>query len=123
MCLFCEIENKKEEFIYENQYFYVIRDHFPVSDGHSLVIPKRHMQTFFELTEEEIPFFHDALRETKENINEHFSPDGFNIGINQGTAAGQTIMHLHIHVIPRYTGDVSSPRGGVRGVIPGKQSY
>jgi len=123
MCLFCEIQNNKNEFIYENPYFFVIRDHFPVSRGHSLIIPKRHVQNFFELTEEELPFFHDALKETKHNIDEHFHPDGLNIGINQGSAAGQTIMHLHIHVIPRYIGDVESPRGGIRGVIPGKQSY
>ena len=106
-----------------NHHGFWIRDGYPVSSGHSLVIPKRHMASFFETTEEERYALLALLNEAKLAAEAEFSPDGFNIGINDGAAAGQTVPHLHIHVIPRYSGDLEDPRGGVRWVIPAKADY
>jgi diadenosine tetraphosphate (Ap4A) HIT family hydrolase len=94
-----------------------------VNEGHALVIPKRHVADFFELAASERNACFELVAEVKAKLETRFLPDGYNVGINVGAAAGQTIFHVHIHVIPRYTGDVASPRGGVRGVIPSKQSY
>ncbi len=123
MCLFCEKAHRKEEWLFDNQFFYVIKDQFPVSLGHSLIIPKRHIEDYFNMTKDEAFMLHDTILETKKMLDLLHSPDGYNIGINNGEAAGQSIFHLHIHLIPRYIGDVSKPRGGVRGVIPGKRDY
>jgi len=123
MCLFCEKYLEKDNVLYENDSAYVLKDGFPVSKGHVLIIPKRHISDYFQTTEKEILDMDQALKVMKERIQKEFNPDGFNIGINNGTAAGQTVMHLHIHLIPRYSGDVLEPRGGIRGVIPGKQKY
>lgn len=98
-------------------------DAFPVSPGHALVIPKRHIATWFDATPEERAALSEATELARRKILETHDPQGFNIGINAGAAAGQTIFHLHVHVIPRYAGDVDDPRGGVRGVIPGRQNY
>lgn len=122
-CLFCQILQNKTDIIYENEYFYVIYDHFPVSKGHTLIIPKRHIEDYFSLTFDEASILHQTILLMKELLDQEFQPDGYNIGINNGEAAGQSIFHLHIHLIPRYIGDVVQPKGGVRGVIPGKQSY
>jgi len=122
-CLFCEIGNNSSDILYENDYFYVIYDHFPVTKGHQLIIPKRHIEDYFSLTLEEAQSLHQTILLMKENLSKEFHPDGYNIGVNNGRAAGQSIFHLHIHLIPRYLGDTENPRGGVRGVIPGKQSY
>lgn len=121
-CLFCcKPEN---DWILENDYAYAVRDGFPVTDLHTLVIPKRHAATYFDLTQEEKLACDDLIVQLKESIEaEDELVQGFNIGINAGECAGQTIFHCHIHLIPRRTGDVETPRGGVRGVIPGKQSY
>jgi diadenosine tetraphosphate (Ap4A) HIT family hydrolase len=111
-----------ESFI-ENNHCYARGDKYPVNKGHVLIIPKRHVDTWFEMTKEEQ---HDALLlldEVRELLDKELSPNGYNIGFNCGVAAGQTVMHAHIHVIPRYKNDIDDPTGGVRGVIPSKQKY
>ena len=95
-------------------------DAFPVSPGHALLIPVRHIPTWFEATAAEHVGLVAAIDEAKEIIEKHHRPDGYNIGINCGAAAGQTVFHLHVHLIPRYQGDVADPRGGIRHVIPAK---
>ena len=107
----------------QNMHAVWIRDGFPVSLGHSLVIPKRHVGSFFEVGAEERAALLDLLDRARAAAIAEFHPDGFNIGINDGAAAGQTVPHLHVHLIPRYAGDVADPRGGVRWVVPGKADY
>ena len=121
-CLFCEIQ--KERILDQDDLFYVIRDGFPVTDLHTLVIPKRHVETYFDLYQPELNSCNRMIQKYKQQIeNEDESVKGFNIGINNGEVSGQTIFHCHIHLIPRREGDVKNPRGGVRGVIPNKQEY
>jgi len=120
-CPFCPLPT--DRIISESDYTITIRDGFPVSEGHTLIIPKRHVQSFFELHAIEKAAVLQALDEAKEALDREFSPDGYNIGINDGEAAGQTVMHLHVHLIPRYEGDTEDPRGGVRHVFPGKAKY
>jgi diadenosine tetraphosphate (Ap4A) HIT family hydrolase len=98
-------------------------DGYPVTPGHSLIIPKRHIASFFEATREEQAAMFDLLAEMRQLLLKEHKPDGFNIGINDGQAAGQTVMHLHIHLIPRYAGDTEDPRGGVRWIMPEKAPY
>ena len=100
-----------------------IRDGYPVSPGHTLVIPNRHVASFFEISDEEQAEILAAVREAKLALDVDFHPDGFNIGLNVGLAAGQTVMHAHVHLIPRFYGDVADPRGGVRHCIPGRGYY
>lgn len=100
-----------------------VRDGFPVSPGHTLIVPRRHVFTFFDTNAAERTDMLLLLDEAKAKIDAEFRPDGYNIGINDGPAAGQTIAHLHIHLIPRYTGDAPDPRGGVRWVLPEKAKY
>lgn len=100
-----------------------IYDSFPVSPGHMLIIPKRHIASFFETTELEQSDLFKMLAEARELALKEHNPNGFNIGINDGAAAGQTVMHLHVHLIPRYTGDSPDPRGGVRWIFPDKAMY
>jgi diadenosine tetraphosphate (Ap4A) HIT family hydrolase len=119
-CPFC---SKNVEMISENEYAYAIYDKFPVSNGHVLIITKRHVQDYFDTNQEEKIAIQGLLDECKTMLDEAFSPDGYNIGINCREAAGQTICHLHVHLIPRYIGDLGDPRGGVRGVIPSKRMY
>lgn len=107
----------------ENELAFAIYDKYPVSRGHLLVIPKRHVSDYFDTTPEERRAMNELLDECKAMLDETFSPDGYNIGINVGEAAGQTIFHVHVHLIPRYKGDLDDPRGGVRGVIPEKRIY
>lgn len=108
----------------DNYLAYLIRDGFPVADGHSLIIPKRHVEDYFGLTPDELLACDQLIRSARERlIEEDESIDGFNIGINSGAAAGQTVFHCHFHLIPRRTGDVENPRGGVRNIIPGKGNY
>ncbi|MBW9152227.1 HIT family protein [Clostridium estertheticum] len=111
-CIFCNIN--ESEIIVENRYAVAILDHFPVNNGHCLIITKRHFANFFEATEEEIKAIYKLLHEVKEMFDIQYEPAGYNIGINVGKYAGQTINHLHVHLIPRYIGDVDDPRGGVR---------
>ena len=121
-CLFCEIQ--KERILDEDNLFYVIRDGFPVTDLHTLVIPKRHVETYFDLYQPELNSCNRMIQKFKQQIEkEDVSVKGFNIGINNGEVSGQTIFHCHVHLIPRREGDVKNPRGGVRGVIPNKQEY
>jgi diadenosine tetraphosphate (Ap4A) HIT family hydrolase len=98
-------------------------DRHPVNPGHLLIIPRRHVAGFFEATADERRALFELVDAGKALLDERFHPDGYNLGINVGEAAGQTVMHLHVHLIPRYRGDVANPRGGVRGVIPARQSY
>jgi diadenosine tetraphosphate (Ap4A) HIT family hydrolase len=118
-CVFCDYGNK----LLENDLAYAIYDKHPVSEGHVLVTPKRHVSSFFETSHEERKALLEMLEQAREYIISEFSPHGFNVGINEGKAAGQTIAHLHIHLIPRYEGDVEEPRGGIRGAIPEKRIY
>ena len=121
-CIFCN--KKKHKIVYNNRYFYVLRDTFPVTKNHTLIIPKKHMKSFFDLNNAEIISLFDVLKRQRIFLtNKDKTIKSFNIGINNGKYAGQTIMHLHVHLIPRRKGDVKNPRGGVRGVIPSKQKY
>lgn len=121
-CIFCCAERTKE-IIASSALSLAFYDGFPVSPGHALIIPRRHVASFFDLTEEERADIMALLDRVKALVDQRFHPDGYNIGVNVGEAAGQSIFHVHLHLIPRYVGDVPSPKGGVRGVIPGKQSY
>ncbi|MDA8740773.1 HIT family protein [Rhodobacteraceae bacterium] len=107
----------------ENEFGFVVYDGFPVSKGHCLVVPHRVYSNYFESTGDEIIGLQKLVVETKEFLDQEHQPDGYNIGINCGEVSGQTIPHVHIHVIPRYKGDMDNPKGGVRGVIPSKQKY
>ncbi len=109
--------------IFSTEHFFVIRDGFPVSPGHSLIISKTLRKDFFELTEFERKDLTDVIFATKIIIEQEFNPDGYNIGMNCGESAGQTVFHFHCHVIPRYKGDMENPRGGVRHCIEGKGYY
>ncbi len=121
-CPFCDIANKSN-IITENDLCVAFFDSYPVSDGHALIIPKRHEASYFELTNDERSAMAMLVTEVKRVIDERYNPDGYNIGINIGEAAGQSVFHCHMHLIPRYKGDVENPRGGVRGVIPNKKNY
>ena len=121
-CIFCNI--KEERIINENEYFLVIRDAFPVSLLHTLFIPKRHCKDYFELTQAEINAANQLIHTERERLLKlDKTITGFNIGINCGEDAGQTVFHCHVHLIPRRRGDVKNAKGGVRGVISSKQSY
>lgn len=107
----------------ENELAYSARDSYAVSPGHTLVVPKRHVASFFDLTAEEIKACMELITEERKLLDAEHSPDGYNIGVNIGSAAGQSIHHAHIHIIPRYKGDVENPQGGVRHVLPNKAHY
>ena len=106
----------------ENDLAYVRTDNHSLSKGHVLVVPKRHVADFFEMTPQEQVAVVELLREAQRLIHAEYSPDGYNIGVNVGVAAGQSRMHVHVHLIPRYVGDVPNPRGGVRCVLPGDRA-
>lgn len=120
-CPFCEMP--PERIVLENDLAFVIRDGFPISPGHTLVIPRRHVGSFFEISEAERAAMLALLDQSKQQLDADQTPDGYNIGINDGPAAGQTVPHLHLHLIPRYRGDCEDPRGGVRWIIPEKADY
>jgi len=120
-CPFCTLPESRV--IDRTQLGLVIRDGFPISPGHTLIIPMRHVGSFFELEAAERSELLDLLDRSKVGLDREFSPQGYNIGINDGLSAGQTVPHLHIHLIPRYRGDRSDPRGGVRWIIPEKADY
>jgi diadenosine tetraphosphate (Ap4A) HIT family hydrolase len=120
-CPFCSLP--PERILLTSAHGIVIRDGFPISPGHTLVIPRRHVDSFFNLTAEERVDLLGLLDQAKAGIEKEFKPETYNVGINDGPAAGQTVPHLHIHLIPRYTGDVPDPRGGVRWIIPDKADY
>jgi diadenosine tetraphosphate (Ap4A) HIT family hydrolase len=121
-CPFCN-PGKERELIAETATAYAIFDKFPVTDGHVLIIPKKHCASYFELSFKEQSACWFMLNAVKDIVLKRFNPDGFNIGVNVNESAGQTISHVHIHLIPRYAGDVENPEGGVRGVIPDKRYY
>jgi len=127
-CPFCAMP--RERVLFENEHAIVIRDGYPISPGHTLVVPKRHVASLFETTPAEERALLAALRGAREALLRESPPPGrdrppaaFNIGVNDGTAAGQTVAHLHIHLIPRWEGDVPDPRGGVRWIFPDKADY
>ncbi len=121
-CVFCNIEDSSK--IYEDEFFFIIRDGFPVTKLHTLFITQRCIDSYFDLTDDELNRLQKLIKEQKNLIlKEDSNVTGFNIGINVGIDAWQTVMHTHIHLIPRRKGDMENPRGGVRGVIPEKQSY
>lgn len=120
-CPFCSLTCG--EIVLSNPHGLVLRDRFPVSPGHTLVIPRRHLGSLFDPSLPERDALLDLLEQAKRQLDAEFTADGYNIGINDGPAAGQTIPHLHIHLIPRYRGDRPDPRGGVRWTIPAKADY
>ena len=121
-CLFCNITNK--EYVFENDLAFSSFDSYPVSEFHVLIVPKRHIKNYFELSNDEMIACNKIILLSKNKIEQMDQTiKGFNIGINCGKVAGQTIMHCHIHLIPRRLGDVENPQGGVRGVISSKQHY
>lgn len=119
-CIFCQ---RDRPILAQTKLSVAFLDSFPVSNGHTLAIPKRHVVSIWDLTSEEYTDVFDLVRQVKDVLQKKFEPQGFNIGVNCGDAAGQSVFHAHIHIIPRYTGDVPSPRGGVRNIIPGKGNY
>lgn len=118
-CPFCNVRAP----ILENEFAFVIFDRYPVSPGHALILPKRHIASFFQTTPYECVAMLGLLTQMRRRTDAKLAPDGYNVGVNAGEAAGQTVMHVHMHLIPRYFGDMENPRGGVRGVIPARQSY
>ena len=121
-CLFCD--SKKSGIAYENDLAYASYDSYPVSDHHCLIIPKRHIKDYFDMTNDELIACNDLIQIVKNEIlSKDINVKGFNVGTNAGKIAGQSIMHCHIHLIPRREGDVDNPQGGVRSVIPNKQHY
>ena len=121
LCPFCTLSEARVVAV--NNLAVVIRDAFPVSTGHTLIIPRRHIESFFHATSEEYLAMLALMDQAKQELDVECRPAGYNIGVNDGSAAGQTITHLHIHLIPRYTNDSSDPRGGVRWIIPDKAAY
>ncbi|MDO9538618.1 MAG: HIT family protein [Methanocalculus sp.] len=120
-CPFCDPVSS--DIVLKNDLAYARFDLYPVSPGHLLIIPFRHVASFFEATGDEEAALLSLVHDARRLLDEHYAPDGYNIGVNIGAAAGQSVMHLHLHVIPRYKGDMEEPKGGVRGVIPGRRVY
>ncbi len=120
-CPFCNPDN--DRILWKDENVYVIRDLYPVSPSHTLIIPFRHFASIFDATAEELSSIAKALTVRKKQLEQSLAADGYNIGVNEGVAAGQTIPHVHIHLIPRFEHDVDDPRGGVRGVIPERKNY
>lgn len=120
-CPFCNLDNTR--IICQEKLVIALSDGYPISPGHTLIIPKRHIASLFDASDEEQMALLHALGTARTELNRQYAPDGYNIGINDGLAAGQTVMHLHIHLIPRYTGDCLDPRGGVRWIFPDKAIY
>lgn len=120
-CPFCALSSDRIRI--EGKHALVIDDGFPISPGHALIVPRRHVASLFELEERESGELFELLARARSCLLKEQQPDGFNIGINDGVAAGQTVMHLHVHLIPRYLGDQRDPRGGVRWIFPDKADY
>jgi diadenosine tetraphosphate (Ap4A) HIT family hydrolase len=114
-CRFCDFDLSQAAL--STEHFFALADRAPATKGHTLAIPQKHHETFLTLSREEWADLHAALGQTKKHLDTFYKPDGYNIGINQGEAAGQTVPHLHFHVIPRYAGDTETPRGGVRNIL------
>ncbi|MBN2252176.1 MAG: HIT family protein [Kosmotogaceae bacterium] len=122
-CIFCDIAGREEMHVFSNDLIFGLNDKTPVTKGHMLLIPKRHVESYFDLTEQEMVEIGKALKDMKRLIDREYGPDGYNVGVNVGKGGGQTIFHVHVHLIPRYLGDVENPVGGVRNVIPNKGNY
>lgn len=124
-CLFCQFArgDKEVQIIETFTHCFAIKDHYPVSPGHLLIIPKEHTENWFTAREEVRLDMMQALHHLKSRLDLEYHPQGYNFGANCGEIAGQTVMHLHLHLIPRYKNDMENPRGGIRGVIPSKQKY
>ena len=121
-CLFCNVPSS--EYIFKNNLAFSTFDSYPVSKYHALIIPKKHLENYFDMSEEEFLSCNKLIKKMKNKIQKlDLTVEGFNIGTNSGKIAGQSIMHCHIHLIPRRKNDVDNPQGGVRGVIPSKQHY
>jgi len=121
-CLFCK--STQSGLAVENELAYASYDTYPVSEFHCLIIPKRHVKDYFDLSDDEVIACNNLIKQIKDDIlSKDLSVKGFNVGTNSGVIAGQSIMHCHIHLIPRREGDVDNPQGGVRSVIPLKQHY
>lgn len=113
-CIFCQPD--KLERVAENKLAFAIKDKYPVNHGHMLIIPKRHVDSYFELAPAEVAAMHELLQRGKDLLEEEYQPDGWNVGVNVGHWGGQTVFHVHMHLIPRFAGDVADPRGGVRNI-------
>ncbi len=123
-CPFCQIvADESRDLLFDGEFFAAFYDKYPVNRGHALLVPRQHLLTPAEIPADKGQNLIEALNELRNLLQERYDPDGFNIGLNEGEAAGQSIEHLHWHLIPRYRGDVEEPLGGVRGVIPEKQKY
>ena len=120
-CPFCK--PPRDRIVFESKLALAIRDKFPVSPGHTLIVPKRHVASFCDTTPEEQAALLKLLRIARVDLDHVHHPAAYNVGVNDGAAAGQTVMHLHVHLIPRYPGDRDDPRGGVRWVLPEKAAY
>ena len=118
-CIFC----REQTLIHETDLTYVTYDTYPASPGHALIITKRHVANYFDCTQVEVIELWQSVAVAKQIVDKDHSPDSYNVGINVGSVAGQSVPHIHIHLIPRYQGDVEDPRGGVRSVIPHKRKY
>ena len=118
-CIFCD----EPTMVIENELAFAHYDSYPVNPGHCLIIPRRHVAEYFQATVEEKAAIWALVDEMKTIIDRDYKPDGYNVGVNVGKAGGQSVPHIHVHMIPRYKGDMEDPRGGVRGVIPHKQKY
>jgi len=123
-CFFCDIQKKDDKKrIAENEFFFSRYDDFPVSKGHAEVIAKQHVLSFFSMSAEQAQHMYSLIKETAKILQKNHKPDGFNIGVNEGEAAGQTVMHLHVHLIPRYQGDTGRSHRGIRNIFPEKADY
>lgn len=118
-CIFC----RRVDLVFQGELSFISQDKYPASPGHLLVIPNRHVPNYFDCTREEVTELWESVLLAKQMIEKEHKPDSYNIGINVGNVAGQSVPHTHIHIIPRYEGDVEDPRGGVRNVIPAKRTY
>jgi diadenosine tetraphosphate (Ap4A) HIT family hydrolase len=122
MCIFCD-KIDKERILFDTANWIAFYDAFPVSKGHVLLIPKEHFETYFDLPDSYKDSIDYRISQIKAILDDKYHPDGYNIGFNRGKASGQSVMHFHMHIIPRYKGDVDNPKGGIRGCIPSKMSY
>jgi len=120
-CPFCSFN--RDRLVAESEVAIALRDAFPVTEGHTLIVPRRHVSTIFQLSPEDLAALWAIVGEVRKRLHKDLTIDGINIGVNDGSAAGQTVEHAHIHVIPRRKGDVPDPRGGVRNIIPSKAHY
>jgi diadenosine tetraphosphate (Ap4A) HIT family hydrolase len=120
-CVFCAL--LPETAVAQNDHAVAFRDRYPIAGGHTLVVPRRHVESAFELDADELAALWTLVADVRRSLAAELAPDAFTIGVNDGVAAGQTVMHAHVHVIPRWNGDVADPRGGIRRVIPAKAAY